>query len=212
MTRVPNFDRVAGIYRWAEYLALGPLLQRTRRHWLTRLQHARHAFLLGDGDGRFLAELFAQNPALTALAVDTSIAMLQVLRRRCGTFATRLQTHHGSALEAEVPHDTDLVVTHFFLDCLTQSQLNTLATRIATHTKTGTLWLVSDFAIPPAPFLRQAATLYIRALYLAFRMLTGLRVRALPDVFTALADAGFERVARHQALFGVLYTELWRRK
>ncbi len=205
----PNFDPVARIYRFAEYLALGPLLQRTRTHFLPQLPPRRQALLLGDGDGRFLAQLLAHQPHLNALAVDTSAAMLHLLRRHCQPHAPRLQTLQTSALAVTPTPNTDLIVTHFFLDCLTQPDLNTLAHRIAANTAPGTLWLLSDFAIPPNPILRPVAALYIRSLYLAFRILTNLRVTHLPDPQSALAAAGFRRIARHELLSGLLYTEIW---
>jgi hypothetical protein len=103
----------------------------------------------------------------------------------------------------------DLITTHFFLDCLTQPELNTLTQTLAAQTAPGTLWLLSDFAIPPAPLLKPLAALYIRALYLAFRILTGLRVTHLPNPQSALRSAGFDRIARHDILYGLLYTEIW---
>jgi hypothetical protein len=54
--------------------------------------------------------------------------------------------------------------------------------------------------------------LYIRALYLAFRCLTGLRVTHLPAVKKALTASGFERIARQEKLHGLLYTEIWMRR
>jgi hypothetical protein len=214
--RPPNFDRVARIYRWAEYLSLGPLLVRTRNHFLPQLTHSRRALVLGDGDGRFLARLLAQNPSLHALAIDTSAAMLQLLTACCRRTAPRaqerLRTLKASALHVTPAKDTDLIVTHFFLDCLPQSDVDALAARLATQIAPGTLWLLSDFAIPAAPLLRPLAALYIRSLYLAFRLLTGLRTTRLPDAQAALIAAGFRRIARHQLLFGLLYTELWQRQ
>jgi ubiquinone/menaquinone biosynthesis C-methylase UbiE len=215
----PNFDRIARIYRWAEYLTLGPLLLRTRNHFLPELVHRRHALILGDGDGRFTARLLASIPTLRALAVDTSAAMLHLLRQRCRNFtsspkpgAARLRTLRASALTLSPEPTTDLIVTHFFLDCLTQPEVDALALRLAAPLQPGALWLLSDFALPPSPILRPLAALYLRALYFAFRILTGLRVTHLPDPQRALAAAGFERIARRQFLFGLLYTELWRRR
>jgi hypothetical protein len=104
---------------------------------------------------------------------------------------------------------SDLIVTHFFLDCLTQPEVDTLTRNIAAHTAPGTLWLLSDFAIPQRALLRPLAALYIRFLYLAFRVLTSLRVTHLPDPQSALASAGFTRIARHELLCGLLYTEIW---
>jgi SAM-dependent methyltransferase len=207
--RSPNFDRVARIYRWAEYLSLGPLLERTREHHLPALTDRRHALILGDGDGRFLARLLHQNSTLQALAIDTSATMLQLLRMRCAFAADRLQTQQTSALTLHPPPGTDLITTHFLLDCFTQPEVDALTQRLAARVAPGTLWLVSDFAIPAHPFLRPLASLYIRVLYLAFALLTGLHTTHLPDPQSALTSAGFTRIAHHQRLFGLLYTEVW---
>jgi hypothetical protein len=114
-------------------------------------------------------------------------------------------TENGGALAP------DLIVTHFFLDCLTQLEVDRLALRLAI-VRPGTLWLLSDFGPPSPKLLKPLAALYIRALYLAFRILTGLRTHHLPNPQSSLASAGFTRIARHERLFGLIYTELWQRQ
>ncbi|MCU1251115.1 MAG: Methyltransferase type 12 [Edaphobacter sp.] len=123
----------------------------------------------------------------------------------------RLRTHQANALtlplqDAEASYD--LIVTHFFLDCLTQPELNTLITRIAPTLTPGALWLISDFRIPNG-VMRLPARALIRSLYLAFRILTGLRSTHLPDHATPLAQAGLTRIAQQHSLAGLLTTELW---
>ena len=208
----PNFDRIARPYRWAEYLALGPLLRRTREQLLPNVLACRKALVLGDGDGRFLATLLRRSPRLQAVAVDTSGAMLALLCRRCAFAANRLTALHASATELPPTLDLgefDLVVTHFFLDCLTQPQLDVLAARLAKGIAPRALWLLSDFAIPPRQPWRTLASIYIRLLYLAFGLLTGLRVRVLPNPQAALLAAGFRQIHRSERLGGLLYSELW---
>jgi ubiquinone/menaquinone biosynthesis C-methylase UbiE len=210
--RPPNFDRVARIYRLAEYLSFGPVLQRARTHFLHELPSCHQALVLGDGDGRFLVRLLARRPHhVSALVVDTSATMLRLLRHRCQPYIQRVRTLQASALTITPPPATDLIVTHFFLDCLTQPEVDTLAQTLADTTAPGTLWLLSDFAIPQSLILRPFAALYIRSLYLAFRILTGLRVTHLPDPQSALTAAGFDHIARHEFLFGLIYTEIWQR-
>ena len=204
----PDFDRVARVYRWAEYLALGRTLQRAREYFLPRLTECKSALALGDGDGRFLARLLQQNPEMQAVAVDTSSAMLALLRERCGS---RVRTVQLSALEVQAEPETDLVVTHFFLDCFTQPEVETLATHLCAQLEPGTLWAVSDFGTPQARWLRPFAAAYVRSLYLAFRILTGLRVTQLPNPQRALDLAGLVRLERKEFLFGLVYTELWQR-
>jgi hypothetical protein len=210
----PNFDPIARPYRWLEYLTLGPTLQRCRLHHLPRLLQQKNALILGDGDGRFLARLLAANPSLHADAVDTSSTMLELLSLRCAasepSSTTRLQIHHISALAFSIPSPEkyDLVVTHFFLDCLTQPDLEALITRTIPTLAPNALWLLSDFRIPSGP-MSLPAKLLVRTLYLAFRLLTGLRTTRLPDHATALTHAGLTRISDRHSLAGLLTTELW---
>jgi ubiquinone/menaquinone biosynthesis C-methylase UbiE len=210
-TAPANFNRVARLYRWMEYLTFGQSLERCRHHFLPQLANCRSALVFGDGDGRFLARLLAANPALHADAVDTSAAMLRLLDRRAATAPNareRLHTHHTDALAFIPCQRCDLIVTHFFLDCLTQSDLDTLARRVAQHATPNALWLVSDFRIPSGPMHWPARTI-VRLLYLAFRVLTALRSNTLPDYAAALIEAGFHRKDRRLSLAGLLTTELW---
>lgn len=208
-----NFNLIARPYRWLEYLTLGHSLERCRLHFLPSLLQQKNALILGDGDGRFTARLLAENPAIQADAVDTGATMLRLLRQRCEASApdvpTRLQTHQASALVFPLEAKTyDLVVTHFFLDCLTQPDLDALIARIAPALAPGALWLISDFRIPAGP-LRLPAKAFVRSLYLAFRIITGLRTTHLPDHAIPLTKAGLTREAHHHSFAGILTTELW---
>lgn len=205
----PNFDRVAFIYRWVEYLALGPLLQRVRMQHLPKLTTQKSALVLGDGDGRFLARLLASNVHIQALAIDSSARMLSLLQKRCAFAADRLRTQQASALVISPPSKTDLIVTHFLLDCFSQKEVDTLARRVASSCSPGTLWLVSDFDVPRKEPMKSFARVYIRMLYFAFGILTGLKVHRLPDPRKALSETGFTRVVGHSWLGGILYSELW---
>lgn len=208
-----NFDAVARPYRWAEYLCLGPLLQRTRCQYLPQIAGARHALALGDGDGRFLAALLRRSPATEAVAVDTSAAMLSILSGRCAFAGSRLHTCQAdfATLPGQLDlSQTDLVITHFSLDCLQQDEMVALAQTLARTIRPGALWVVSDFGKPGSQPWRWMAAVYVRALYLAFRLLTGLRVRALPDVQHARKSSGFQLLGRTHRAKGLLYSELWR--
>lgn len=208
----PNFDRVGHLYRWAEWLLMGPLLSRTRRWFVPQLADRTQALVIGDGDGRFLAHLMSVHKTLRAEAVDISAQMLRLLRARVRSAGaeSRLETAQVSALQMTLRPETDLVITHFVLDCLTPIQVEALAQQMATHLRRGTVWVVSDFAIPQSKWLRLPAALFIRTLYAAFWALTGLTVSRLPDIAGALAAAGFVRIERKEFVGGLLYTELWR--
>lgn len=209
----PNFDRIARAYRWLEYLTLGPVLEHLRLHHLKSLEHlldpTAQALILGDGDGRFTARLLAACPGLHADVVDSSAGMLGQLQIRTRPAKDRIRLHRQDAVDFHADNDAyDLVVTHFFLDCFDPLHVEQLVTKIVPTLKPAALWLVSEFRIPPG-LLRWPATLYVRALYLAFRMLTGLRTTRLPDYAKAFEERGLKRIAVHHALCGLLTTELW---
>ncbi len=103
----------------------------------------------------------------------------------------------------------DLVVSHFFLDCLTEDETANLTTRIAPQLSPGAAWIVSEFAIPRMGVRRAVAHVLIRLLYAAFFCMTGLRVRKIPDYTQILNDCGFSRKRHVLLLGGLLSAELW---
>jgi cyclopropane fatty-acyl-phospholipid synthase-like methyltransferase len=206
-----NFDRVARPYRWLEYLSFGPWLARCRSAQLAHLTNARHALLLGDGDGRFLARLMAANPNVTADVVDSSRSMLMLLERRLCRSGDdqRICLHHVDALTWNPTGTYDLIVSHFFLDCFFPHQLEQLFDAVLPHALPGAHWVISEFAIPRNAFAAYFARGIIRWLYRAFGWTTGLRVRALPDYAAPLLRRGLVAVHDRRYLAGLLCSQLW---
>jgi ubiquinone/menaquinone biosynthesis C-methylase UbiE len=196
-----------------EYLSFGPILKRCRFHHIPALIQSRRALVIGDGDGRFLARFLASAPKLRADAVDASSAMLRLLRKRVAAQGDlrRLTTTCTDARVVTPPYASyDLVVTHFFLDCLTESETDCLIARIRPHLAPGARWLVSEFQIPlTGVFQRTLARVIISALYAAFRLLTGLTARQIPPWRALLASHGFRPKAARSWLGGLLVSELW---
>jgi hypothetical protein len=100
-------------------------------------------------------------------------------------------------------------VTHFFLDCLTEDEVHSLADRLRCALSPSGHWLVSEFAIPQGAFGRWVARPVVWLLYRAFGLLTGLTVRKLPDYASALRAAGFTLLERRSFLRGLLAAEIW---
>ncbi len=198
--RGASFDRIAPFYRAMEYATFFRELERCRFALLPALGQPRRALLYGDGDGRFLARLVATHPQLSADAVDSSAAMLKRARSRVErlrpTAGAQIRFHLCDAL-AFCPHGSyDLVVTHFFLDCLTEQEVAALLRQVTPHLAPGAFWLISEFAVPAKQPAGWLARLVIAALYRAFRLLTGLRTQRLPNYASLLRSAGFECNAR----------------
>jgi SAM-dependent methyltransferase len=208
----PNFNRLARIYRWLEYLTFGPFLWRCRIHFLPQLLCCRRALVLGDGDGRFTVRLLRENPEIQIHAVDASPRMIEALQRASKPYAARLTTEVAD-LRIWGPANSvgyDLIVTHFFLDCLSTDEVSGLACRLTPALCSNALWVVSEFAIPSTVFGRTFAAGLVTLLYRVFRLLTGLRQQSLPNHFGALRTSGWALQIEDTHLCGLLLGQLWR--
>ena len=210
----PDFDPLARVYRWMEYLSFGPMLERCRFHFLPQCAEANHALILGDGDGRFTARFLTANRNAQVDAVDVSAAMLTTLRQRAfranPQSNTRLRTIQAD-LRQWMPSDInyDLVVSHFFLDCLNNDEVESLVERTLPHLTPNATWLISEFAVPEGRWRGACARVLIRFLYFAFAKLTNLRITQLPDYAMALTRHGFRRLEQRHFLGGLLVSEIW---
>lgn len=202
-----NADRIARIYQWLEYAAFGGLLQKCRTQFLDRCAGAQRALVIGDGDGRFTAELVRRYPGLAVESVDASAEMIRLAARRIGGAAKLL---HADARRMEPAGSFDLVATHFFLDCLTQTEADALIRRLARHLHPGALWIVSEFHIPSAGWRRMRARAWIATMYRFFRFTTGLQVHEIPDYEAAFAAAGLTMLEEREQSQGMLRCTLWR--
>lgn len=214
--RAVSFDRLARPYRWLEYLSFGRALERCRFALLPELANSRRVLLYGDGDGRFLERLLAVYAVPEVDAVDSSRAMLRIAEARLSPEARRrVRFHHADALRFTPPARSgegyDLVVTHFFLDCFREEELHHLLGHIEPHLAADARWLISEFAVPRRRLPGLAARALIRLLYMGFGLLTGLRMRHLPEYGTVLAARGFLLSRRRVLLGDLLHSELWLR-
>ncbi len=210
MNPPPNLNRLARLYRWMELCTFGPWLWWCRCAYLRAMTSRRRAAVLGDGDGRFVARLLRENPAIAIDAVEASPAMVKVMRQRARRHASRLHIFcEDVRLWQPSGEAYDLIVTHFFLDFLTDEEVEALAVRMRHAAAPGAIWIVSEFVVPATLFGRLVARPVVWGLYRSFALLTGLRVRTLPDHPAALRKAGFAQRERRSWLCGLLASERW---
>lgn len=206
-----NFDRLARVYRWLEWFTFGPILWKCRCAYLAEMKDSQAALVIGDGDGRFTSRLLEENPQIAVDTVDASEAMLRQLMQCAGHNAGRVRCHLADARQLQFARRKfDLVVTHFFLDCLTTTEAESLAMRIREALTSNAVWVISEFAVPDNWYGRLIAKPIVTTLYLAFGFLTGLTIRELPRHHEALQEAGFILTDQRKQLFGLLVSELWK--
>jgi len=194
-----------------EYFSFGPFLWWSRAAYLSQLEHCKRALVLGDGDGRFTARLMRLNSEIEVEAVDVSGIMIDLLRKNVAINSDRLTTHVAD-LRTWKPVASaryDLIVTHFFLDCLAKDEVAALVAAIKPALERDAVWAVSEFAVPETPFGRLVARPVVAMLYWAFGWLTGMRIKFLPDHQEVLTAAGWSLRAQRGWLKGLLMSQLW---
>ena len=206
-----DFDFIAPWYRFFEHLAFGRRLQKHRLFFLSAAQSARHALVLGDGDGRFLEQLALRHPLLSVDALDLSPVMTNLARQRLsGVPSVHFIT--GDARTEPLPKSSyDFIATHFFLDCFTNGELNDLIGRLARHAAADARWVVSEFQRPDALLPGWHAALWLKAMYFFFRLTAGLATRTLPNYRPLLTAYGFVLAAEHSSRTQLICSELWHR-
>jgi ubiquinone/menaquinone biosynthesis C-methylase UbiE len=211
-----NCDGIAAVYETLERISFGGALQRMRVAYLRQAGGARMALVCGDGDGRFLAELLRANRRVTVDYVDASARMTELAHERIARLGEkcleRVRFFTGDIRKFSAAENRyDLVTGHFFLDCFTDAELVGTIARIAEWSTPDACWLVSDFREAQTRMGRLWTQAMIRGLYAGFRMMTGLRVRRVPDYAAALAAYGYRLRAEEERLGGLLFSSVWER-
>lgn len=211
----PRFDWLAPHYAWVERLSYGGWLHRCRTALLGELTDARRVLILGEGDGRFLADLFNANSVATVDVIDASASMVALARQRFDRLpgaADRVTWHVADARRIDFPPATyDLIVTNFFLDCFPATELAPLIGRLARCLVPGGHWLVGDFALPPGRVRRAFARIALAGMYAFFVVGTGIPAVRLADPTPLLLTEGL-RIERESRLFGgFLVSRFWRK-
>jgi len=208
-----NADRIAGSYRWLEYAAFGLALERARFDFLSHAAQARRVLILGEGDGRFLAQLLRRNRRASVAVIETSERMIQLARERVPLDERpRVQFHQMDALAGWLPDGPfDLVVTHFFLDILSCRDAEALICKVSARLSPGAGWLVSEFQQPAGGFRQLHARLWLGAMYRFFSMTTGLRATKLPPYRDVMERCGLSEIVHRERRFGLIRSQVWRK-
>jgi ubiquinone/menaquinone biosynthesis C-methylase UbiE len=211
-----SFDRIAPHYRWLERVLAGRVMQRCRTAFLEQIASPRHALLAGEGHGRFLVELLQRHPQTRITVVDASAGMLAQARRnaeRQGVRLERTEFIHADLLDWQPLESAfDLIATHFFFDCFSPAQIESLVERLALTATPTAPWLLADFRVPPSGPARWRAELILWSLYRFFRWNSQLSAVRLTVPDGSLARHGFTLQERRVFDWGLLHSDLWVRR
>ncbi len=207
-----NFDRLAPFYRAMEFVTAGRRLQCCRLAFLAEIPPPRRVLLAGEGHGRFLPECARRFPEAEIVVVDISARMLEIARNKLPG-SHQVEFVHADFLKWKpAAGGFDLVATNFFLDCFDGDALPQVVAKLARLATPQAGWLLADFEIAPHGIARWRCRAIVGSLYAFFRIVCGLKTRALIAPDPALKLAGFHRHRRRTWEWGLLKSEWWRRE
>jgi SAM-dependent methyltransferase len=162
-----------------------------------------------------VAELLRAHPQVRCVCVDSSAGMVRAARARLrqdGVDEGRAEFIQADLLDWAAPEAAfDLIVTHFFLDCFPQEQLERLMPKLCGAAAPQACWLLADFQEPAAGPARWRARAVIEVMYIFFRWAAALPASRLTPPGPLLARHGFILGQRRTYDWGLLHSELWTR-
>jgi SAM-dependent methyltransferase len=208
-----NFDRLAPHYDRLEAITAGERLQRARTAWLDELSGRRRILSAGEGHGRFAAACAARFPAADLTCVEASPAMLARAQARTPGRSGRLHWQLADLRDWTPPAEKfDAIVTCFFLDCFPPETLAAIIAKLAGCAAPDAVWLIADFAVPAHGPARWRARAVHALMYAFFRTIVGLPARHLTPPDHLLRAEGFALAGRRESEWGLLRTDVWRRR
>lgn len=183
-TKDNGFDRVASFYDPLARLVFRDALLHAQAVLLPYIKEHSSVLIVGGGSGWLLMKLLEQRKNLRILYLDASSEMIRLAQDRTSlllekshcTVEFRTGTEHA-LLSRE---NFDVVVTPFLLDLFPNSRLTDLMARLRAALHEKGCWLFTDFwPVQQPPPLWQR--LLLKAMYLFFGAVSGVKASKLPD-------------------------------
>ncbi len=211
-----NFNRVAPYFERLEKIVFRNQMQLCRTVYLTELSHVEKVAMIGEGDGRFLLEFLKQTNCPQVHYIDSSQVMLDLAQARINKqfpeARPRVRFYKCDLSKENMPEDHyNLVVTNFFLDVFNEPTLSQSITRIADSCCNDAIWLYADFQVAGSRLQQLRATLWLKTMYLFFKVVSKIQAPALIDPAPLLEAHGFRVIQQTQFAHGLMRAEFRRR-
>lgn len=207
-----SFDKLAPWYHFLETISFGNQLQQCRISQIAELKEVKNVLILGDGNGRFLESLLKSNCNAEIESLDISRNMIGLANARITPLPNNSQVVfiHTDVFDWNFPKcKYDLVVTNFFLDCFTYSELTNLLEKISLSLKPEGKLIYGDFNVPNSLFKKTLTSLLLFGMYLFFRIFTRISANSLYDPTPLLMENKFILKNEKYYLWSFLKSQLW---
>jgi ubiquinone/menaquinone biosynthesis C-methylase UbiE len=199
-------------YLFLETISFGNQLQQCRISQIAELKEVKNVLILGDGNGRFLESLLKSNCNAEIESLDISRNMIGLANARITPLPNNSQVVfiHTDVFDWNFPKcKYDLIVTNFFLDCFTYSELTNLLEKISLSLKPQGKLIYGDFNVPNSLLIKTLTSLLLYGMYLFFRIFTQISANSLYDPTSLLIENKFILKNEKYYLLSFLKSQLW---
>jgi tRNA (cmo5U34)-methyltransferase len=190
-----QFNKLAVIYDQLAGLIFGKSIEHAQIRFFDCLPHAGHVLILGGGTGWILKRLFAVRPELVVTYIEASDKMIELARKQAGHQAAQVKFIHG-ALDDIHADNYSVVITNFFLDLFTESELKILIAKLRHAGAKDFKWFATDFVSP----VTTTHKILLKVMYLFFKVTCNIHARELPEWQIVLQNNGFRQL-RSEAFY-----------
>lgn len=183
--RLNRFDGIAPIYDFLADIVFFGAIKKAQEIHLDQIPPNARILVLGGGSGRWMRKLFQLNAGCTVYFVEASSRMLKKVEQNNSEHLEQIELVHGTHLDTpEIQFDA--VITHFFLDMFSNDNVVDVIKLVKRRVKKEGLWLVADFVKK-----HWWHSLFLRMMYIFFRVVGSIDARKLPEWQTAIEGNGF---------------------
>jgi tRNA (cmo5U34)-methyltransferase len=178
-----GYNVLAPVYDSLARLLLGKSIQQMQLQFLNLLISKNKLLILGGGTGWILPAIDRINSNIQIDYVDLSTGMIKKAKER-GTDPTRIRFIEGT--ERDIPNaDYDCVITNFYLDLFTDSELKGIVIHIKNCMHPNSYWFVTEFVTSSS-----WSKVKLKCMYIFFWLTTGLKTTQLPDWNQVMCSTG----------------------
>jgi len=199
-----GFNLLAPVYSRLTKLIFGKSIERSQLHFLDSVASTDHVLFLGGGSGELLSNLLQKHPTVSVDYIDLSPKMIELAKRKTGNPSS---VNFITGTEQNIPaRSYNVVITNFYLDLFSDKRLNEVIDIIKPRLADNVTWLATDF-ISEKTWHR----IFLKAMYVFFKIVTGIEANSLPDWQSALSNAGLKELASKTFYGGFIKSSVYKR-
>lgn len=199
-----GFNLLAPVYSGLSKLIFGKSIERAQLHFLDCIDSTRHVLFLGGGSGEVLHALVTTYPTVKVDYIDLSPKMIELAKSKTGNPSS---VNFITGTEQNIPaRSYNVVITNFYLDLFSDKRLNEVIDIIKPRLADNVTWLATDF-ISEKTWHR----IFLKAMYMFFKIITRIEAGSLPDWQSALSNAGLKEVTSRNFYGGFIKSSVYKR-